>query len=139
MEIPSESREAKHNLTTRQTHRREAFWQITLPFIIGTLLLVGLSVVVSLGAMGEVRTWGNMSIIWLIFLTFLPGLLFLVILIALVYGVNKISQHLPGIAFRAQNKISMIEKQVTRSADKAVEPIMKVEAARAGLKSIFRK
>lgn len=127
------------NPTTHKAHRKEVFWQITLPFVIGTILLLALAIAASWGAIGEVRAWGDVGIIWVILLMFIPGLLLLIVLAALVYGLTVILHRLPEFALQAQNMLQMISWRVKQGADKSVEPILRIESARASLKSIFHK
>jgi len=139
MENESKPHEILRNPETHQAHRREVFWQITLPFILGGLIFLGLAFAASWGAIGEVRAWGNVGIIWLIFLTFAPGLLILLILGGLVYGVSWLVIHLPEYALQLQNIFRMFSGRAKQIADKTVEPVMRVEGAWASLKSIFRR
>lgn len=139
MENQTESIKIVRNMATQQTHRREVFWQITLPFVIGTLLLLAFAAAASWGAVGEVRVWGDVGIIWLICLMFVPGLILIIILAGLVYGLTVILRRLPGFALQAQNMLQMISWWVKRAADKSVEPVLRIESARASIKSIFRK
>jgi predicted PurR-regulated permease PerM len=139
MENESKPHEIIRNPETHQAHRREVFWQITLPFIFGALIFLGLAIAASWGAIGEVRTWGDISVIWLILLTFVPGLLMLIVLVVLIYGVSWLVIHLPEYALQMQNVFQLFSRRAKQIADKTVEPVMRVESARASLKSIFRK
>jgi hypothetical protein len=131
MEKQVETHEKARNPITHQAHRRDVFWQITLPFILGAAA--------SWGAMGRVTTWANISVIWLVLIMFLPGLILLIILAALVVGVTWLFVKLPEYALQVQNFFLMIVWQVKQFSNKTVEPVLRIESARASLKSIFRK
>lgn len=139
MENESKPHEIVRNPITHQAHRREVFWQITLPFIVGALIFLGVAVAASWGAIGEVRAWGDVGIIWLIFLMFVPGLLILIIIVGLVYGITWLLMHLPEYTLQLLNIFQMLSGRVKQFSNKTVEPVMRVQSARASLKSIFRK
>jgi hypothetical protein len=139
MEKQTNSLTKERNPITQQAHRRETFWQITLPFLVGVLIILALAVAASWGAMGKVSTWANIGASWLILLTFLPGLIVFVLLIALVYGVTWLFVRLPGYAKQMHDIFLMIVYQVKTYSDKTVEPVLRIESARASLKSILHK
>ncbi len=139
MENQPTHHEKERNPITHQAHRREVFWQITLPFIVGAVLFLALAFAASWGAMGGVRAWADIGVIWLILMMFLPGLVIFVLLAGLAYGITWLFRRLPEYALQTQNLFLMIAWQVKQGADKTVEPLLRIEGARAGLKSIFRK
>ena len=65
----------ERNPKTHAAHRKEVGWQITLPLIIGCLLLALLMTGViwsAAGANPELRRWADISLVW----TLLPALFF---------------------------------------------------------------
>lgn len=139
MENKSESHEIVRNPITHQAHRREVFWQITLPLIVGALIFLGLAGAASWGAIGQVRAWADFGIIWLILLMIVPGLLILILLAGLVYGVTWLIMHLPEYALQTQKIFMLISGRAKEIANKTAEPVLRIEGAWASLKSIFRK
>ncbi len=129
----------ERNPITHQAHKREVFWQIIFPFVLGAALFLALAIATSWGAMGKVGTWANIGVIWLILIMFLPGLIVLILLAALVFGVTWLFVKLPEYALQVQNVFVMIAWQVKQYTNKTVEPVMRIESARASLKTIFRK
>jgi uncharacterized membrane protein len=139
MEFQEKSPTKERNPLTQQVHKREAFWQITIPLIIGAVLFLALATAVSGGAMGKVGTWANIGVIWLILMMFLPGLILLILLAALAFGVSWLIIRLPEYALQVQNFFEMIVWQVTQFSNKTVEPVLRIESTRAKFKAIFHK
>jgi hypothetical protein len=127
----------ERNPQTHASHRREVLWQITVPFIVGIILLIVVAVLVSLSGPAPARLWGDVALIWLI----LPMLVVLLVLIGimggLVYLLVKLNQALPGLAYKAQNLVRAVQVKITAAVDQTVKPVFKIEGIRASVKSIF--
>ncbi|MBN1537296.1 MAG: hypothetical protein JW908_11235 [Anaerolineales bacterium] len=139
MENQSSPDEKARNPITNKAYRREAFWQITLPFIVGLIIFLSLAVTISLGTMGETSMWADISVIWLILIMLLPGLVLLILLVGLVYGVTWLFVRTPEYALQLQNIFELITWRVKQNANKVVEPMLRFKGSWAGLKSIFRR
>lgn len=133
----------ERNPVTAQKHRREVLWQITVPLIIGIILVLALAVfitVVSYTGNGSAASlWADISLIWLIIPAFIGGLILLVLLAGLAYGIYWLVQNLPTWALQAQNIIVTVGVNVRKATDLAVEPVLRVEGAVAGLRTLFRR
>jgi len=127
------------NPITRARHRHEVLWQITVPFIVALGLLLTIAVLVSLGANVAVNRAANVSLIWLILISFLPALLLLGTFIALVYLVYKFSVVLPFYTYRAQEIANLVQAKVRRGSDILVEPVLRVNSFNASLHSLQRE
>jgi len=132
----------ERNPLTHAKHRRETFWQITLPFILCVLLIVGLAVfTIVMGIVqSQVRTtWSDIAIIWLI----LPGLglvlLVAVFLAVVAYGVGQLLGILPGYARQVQNFFYLVQTRCKRVADQVVEPVIKISEAVGAMQSLWKK
>jgi hypothetical protein len=129
----------ERNPETHKVHRREVFWQILFPLIIGAIVCLALAILVGLGSNPTVYRWGDISIIWLVLLTILPSILVLAVLVALVYGLVRLLHVLPGFAYRVQKLLWVFQARVQRITDGAVEPVMKIHSFRAMLGTLRRK
>jgi hypothetical protein len=125
------------NLETQAAHRREVFWQITIPFIVGIILLLVGAVFASLSGAAPASLWADVALIWLILPMLVVLLIFTAITGGLVYLVIKLNQGLPGLAYKAQNLVRMVQQKLTTGANLAVKPVLKVEGMRAMVKAIF--
>ena len=127
----------ERNPQTQIAHRREVFWQITIPLIAGFILFLLIVVLASLSGPAPASLWADVALIWLILPMLAVLLLFTVILGGLVYLVIRMNMALPGFAFKAQNLVRLIQGKITAAADQMVKPVFKVEGIRASVKSIF--
>lgn len=130
---------SERNPVTRRIHQREVFWQITIPLILGALIVVAFAVAVSIGSTQEVSRWSEISIIWLIIPVLFVSLIFLVILAGLVYGVTWVLRNLPPYTHLAQDAVARIGESVQKVADKTVEPILRIQMFFAGWRALRRK
>jgi len=129
----------ERNPITTAAHRREVFWQITLPLILGLLLVLAVTVLAAVSGSGPASKWGDISLIWLILLTLLPILIFTVIIAGLAFGVFRLIGILPGYARQVQDFFMLVQEQVRKGADKAVDPALKAHSFLAGIAALRRK
>jgi hypothetical protein len=106
----------ERNLETYQKHRREIFWQITIPLLIGVLIVLVVAVGVTFGSAMDVSRWADISLIWLI----LPALLIALVLIVTAPGLCPLLliRKLPPFMLRLQDFFQRWEG-VRRVSDKA--------------------
>lgn len=121
-------------------HRKQAFWQIAVPLIIGCLIVVGLGVWVTLSSSIDNHTgvkWASITLILVIILYSLLSLLGLVLLIAAIYGVAKLSHYTPIYSQLAQTYIYRIATLIIEYADHSVKPVYYIQSGISGLKAFF--
>ena len=130
------------NPVTRRMHRREVFWQITVPLVIGAILVLAAGAgVIYVGAtnLGPVDRWASISIIWLIIPTMFVALIFLAVIASLAYGLVRLIGVLPKYTRQVQDLFVSIEARVKSAADSAVEPTLRVQGIIAGLRALRRR
>jgi hypothetical protein len=129
------------NPETHQSHRREVFWQITFPIILGVAAILGLAawVLVLATRGGNVSQAADTSLIFLILPTMLMALLPLVLLAVVAYGIIWLNKNLPPYAKQAQDAFARVRDVVRQGADKSVEPILRLKSALAALKALGPK
>jgi uncharacterized Tic20 family protein len=138
--MPDEfSFDKKRNPVTQRAHRKQVFWQITVPLVIAALLILVLAILVSAGNSQSASLWADISLIWLIIPVMIVSLIFLVVLVGLVYAVIWLVRILPGYAMQAQNFMVMIAYQVERLGNSIVEPILRINAFLASLQALRRR
>ncbi len=120
------------------------FWQILLPVILVGLLMVGVITLVILTAtggdpVGQVSTWADTSLIWLI----LPALLFavvvLVILGGLIYLLAKLLNIIPGYTSVVQDFFRRVSHIVGNIADKFASPFIAVKSVGAATNKFLER
>ena len=117
----------ERNPFTHEEHRREVFLQVTLPLIIGGLiigLLCALPVITVSGG-GDVGDWASISLIFLIILVGFASLIPLAIFGGLAYGVTRLLKVTPAAFYRMQLKLEKLSIQIQNISNRAVRPFFK--------------
>jgi hypothetical protein len=131
----------ERNSHTEAAHKRETFWQITLPLIVGLVVVLTLAVLAVLAATGTgpIKQAGDASLIFLICPLMLVTILFAVILGAVAYGLVRANRELPFVFYQLQDIFERVRQQVQVGSDKAVEPVLKIRGFFASLGALKRK
>jgi ABC-type antimicrobial peptide transport system permease subunit len=128
------------NQKTYKKHQREVLWQITLPFLLGVILLLAAGVLVILTGIqssGQTSLWADISLIWLLIPGILFTFIFLALMSALVYGLVRLNRILPVYTKKLQNIFEMIHQKVKKIMDTAASPVIKVSGFRAALRALL--
>lgn len=140
LESPIPGREFKlpdPNPMTTSIHKREVFWQISLPFFAGIIIFLVLVVLGWMATSQDASLWADVS---LIFLIILLGFLFFFILALssmLVYLFIVIHKQLPPYSRLVQDYADQARTNTRRVADRAVEPVMRTQGLRASIAALF--
>jgi len=126
------------NPVTRSKHRREVFWQITLPSTIVIFILVVLAWLFWNAQPGVQSKWADISVIMLIIPMLLVALITVVIQAASIYGLVRLIQMLPVYSFRGFNLLIMIGWKADRIEDRIVRPFLEVRAIKASVQTLGR-
>ena len=129
----------QRNPITYQAHRRQAFWQIYLPLIVFTILVIATIVLVIIASNEQVSKWADISLIFVISITMVA---FLVVIVGLAFSVvytRRLLRATPYFFFNAQRFIYLVEIRVKRVSNVSVEPILKINSFFAGAGALRRK
>ncbi len=129
----------QRNPITYQAHRRQAFWQIYLPLIVFTILVIATIVLAVIASNEQVSKWADISLIFVISITMVA---FLVVIVGLAFSVvytRRLLRATPYFFFNAQRFIYLVEIRVKRVSNVAVEPILKINSFFAGAGALRRK
>jgi hypothetical protein len=129
----------ERNPITHARHRREVFWQITIPLVAGILLLLVPAVAATLATPQGQSRWADISIIWLSVPALFFGLIFLIILSALAYAIFWVVRVLPVYARKLQNIFVTIGAYVRLIDNKLVEPFLRARSASASARALRRQ
>ncbi len=137
----NETPKRERNLKTQAAHKREAFWQITFPLILGVVFVLVLSILTVIAATGggNITQAGDAALIILIVPLMLATFVFTIIFGAVAYGIIKLNDVLPIYTKQAQDIFALVRVQVQMGSDKAVEPFLKVKSFFASVKALKRK
>jgi hypothetical protein len=124
------------NLKTKARHRREVWWQIYLPLILGALLFGLLVLGISLSGVGDTSIWADVSAIWVIVPIVIMALIPLVAFVAAIVGVTLLIIKAPPKTYQLQNMFAYLEAEVRRITDRIVEPFLKFHSGVARMKAV---
>jgi uncharacterized membrane protein YhdT len=123
---------------TVRLHKRQFAWQILVPFLVMTALVIAAAAFVVSGGVSGTRAWTDVSIIWILAPLLIFALLFVVVLGFLIYGIAKLTQVTPLYTGKAQHFFAMLSAGTRKIADGAAKPIVWIQQAGAVIKSIFK-
>ena len=137
----NETQLPERNPRTHQAHKREVFWQITFPLIVGVILVLVLAVLTLFAATGggSVKQAADASLIFLIIPLMIVTVIFTIIFGALAYGIIKLNGMLPFYARQAQDIFMRVRQQVQLGSDKAVEPFLKIRSFFASVEALRKR
>jgi hypothetical protein len=132
----------QRNPETHAAYKRSVLRQVTLPAIIGLLILIGAaSFVIYAGASGnaEVSRWADISLIWVLLPCTLFALLILLFLLALTIGLTRLLSILPTYTYRLQLLIFRIQARIERGTNMVAAPIVKLNSLLASTRKLLRR
>jgi len=131
----------KRNPVTHTKHRRETWWQITFPLILGILLILGLAgwTVVAAAQGGNVSQPADVSLIFLICPNLLMALIPLAFFGGLAYGVIWLNKKIPPFFQRFQESMIKVRDGIRTGADKLVAPVINFKTKMAAFKALKPK
>jgi len=141
MNAPGPHRLHERNPKTHAEHRREVFWQITLPLIIGILLVlaaVGAIVFSATQPLTDLARWADVSLIWLILPSLFFAFIMLVILMGIVYGISMLLKIVPRYARILQLYFETGKSKVNQLSNRIVEPFVKTRSIWAVVRRLGR-
>jgi hypothetical protein len=130
---------SNRNPITKKAHARQRLWQITLPLVVGVIVVIALLVLASLAGTAQASRWADISLIFLLIPVMVISLIFLVLGAGLVYALVRVLQVIPAFAFRVQNLFTLIEDRVRTGANLAAEPIIRVSSWLAAIRTLRRE
>ncbi len=124
---------------TYRAHKRNYMWQILVPILIASALMLLALIAIATGTANSVSVWADISVIWIIIPLLIFALIILVLLIALVYGMAKLIDITPFYTQKATAQSRLMEEKVRGLADSSTKPVFIVEDFSAKIGSIFKR
>lgn len=132
----------QRNPLTYQQHRREVFWQITVPIVVGGVLLLAVAlgaVAAAVQGVGEINRWSHISLILLIVPTMFVGLILMIVMAAMIYLLTLLLARMPYFASRLQNIFALLGIRAEKASLTSVEPFMRLSSFSASLRALLRR
>ncbi len=139
MNNPNNIQSYPQNPNTRRRHLRQSRWQILFPVLLGSVLIILLAFLVATASTSQVIRFSDISMVFLILPTALIGFIFLLGFCAMIYGLARLIGLIPHYAAWTQNFIEQVTQSIKDLADKAAQPVVKVDSVWAGVKTIFNR
>jgi uncharacterized membrane protein YhdT len=141
MDTPRKPVYPERNPKTHALHQREVFWQISLPLVIGILVLVAAVVAIVLSAtqpVTDLGRWADVSLMWIILPSLFFALIMLAITIGLVIGVSLLLRIVPRYARILQLYFELGKGKVSQLTNLLAEPILRVKSIWASVRRAGR-
>lgn len=123
------------NQRTAALMRRDVIWQIALPLGLATLAVLVIAALLIAPVGAPVRSvWADISLIFLIIPTVLFGLVLLVLIAALAYGMYYVLRELPPYAKQAQDIVALATYRVNTVAAKIADVVLSIRSFWAGVR-----
>lgn len=132
------SSSSERNSVTYQKHRHEVFWQITIPVTIAGVIVLGLAGLTATVSSGTASQMADASLITLIVPMLIFGLITLVMMGFMVYGVVKLIHALPGLMLRVHYFLLNVQLKVTRIDNALVKPVIRTKGFSASARALWR-
>ncbi len=138
MDTQIETPESKRNPETYRTHRKEFLWQIMAPLILGVVLILVL-MGFSVSPFFLQNRLADIALIWLILPMLLLAFLVLITLLAIIYGLQKLTGVLPEAGFKFLGILDQVKTGIQQVDDRLVSPIIRMKASSASLSKLMRQ
>lgn len=130
------------NPVTMSVHRKQSFWQITLPLLVGVILVLiaGAGVVwAAVNDSGDVSGWSDVSVMWLIAPMLLLTIIMIAMTAAMVYVFGRLLPVLPRYTHLLLGYLVLVSRRVEGISDAAVEPFLRAHSLSASARAFRRE
>ena len=137
MDTQNQSVNLERNPKTYAEHKRESFWQITLPLVIGILIIlaaVGAIIFSVTQPVTDVGRWADVSLMWLIVPALFFALLLLILLAGLIYAISFLLRLVPRYALIIQLYFEQARSKISQLMNKSTEPILRINSLWAAIR-----
>ena len=123
-------------------HRKELVWQIILPMVLTSLLLIALIVLINVATFrdgGDVGRWAAISTIWIVIPIMLGLLIVTALLGGLVYLMRKLLNITPTYTGMAQDYVYLAQGYIKRATEAIVKPVLELNGILASIIAFFER
>lgn len=135
----SELTQAQTNPHARRAHRREVWWQIVLPLLLGVILAAAALFNLVTGRVGNVQNAAELATIFLTIPVMIIGVLFFILTVFLIFAVGRVMHWIPAQTFKVQQLADKASLQTIRSANLLAGPLLFIDSWVSAIRTIFRK
>jgi len=123
-----------------QRHRKQLMWQIVMPIVLTTLLIIAAIVLINIATFrdgGDVARWAAVSTIWIVIPIMIGLLIVFAIFVGLVYLMAKLLNITPTYTGQLQDLVYKLAGYIKRGADAVVKPVLGFEGFKASINAFL--
>lgn len=140
MENPTPGPLLERNPYTQQRHRSEVFWQITIPFIVISVIpILFLVIALRTDDAQKISQRADVALIWLLVFMILLSLIVLTLLSVITYTIIKTIGFIPPYFKSGQDFVISIQMFVLHIDDRMVRPVLGMHAFKASASTAVRR
>ncbi len=128
METLPKSNLPERNPVTYAQHKKEVFWQIIFPMLIGILILFAMFVFIFISVRtgaSDLSRYADVSLIWLIIPSLIIALIFLIFLAAIIYLFTVLLRITPRYSHLILLYLEIGKYKIIRITNQVTNPIVK--------------
>ena len=121
-------------------HRKQWTWQILLPVVLMSVLLIALIVLINIATFrdnGDVARWAAISTIWIVVPIMIAMLIFLILLVGIIYLLSKLLGITPRYTGLAQDYVHKAAGAIKRGLDAIVKQFIEIQGVLASIREFF--
>jgi len=123
-------------------HRRQSVWQIWIPVMVASLLVLGAAVIMILPVTGvdtgvDGSQWADASLIWIILPLLFLAIVVTLLLIGLIILTAKILKLTPQYTVIGQHYAALISANVQFWSKRIVKPLIAIKGHLASMNALF--
>ena len=123
-------------------HRKQRTWQIVLPVVAVTVLIIALIVLINIATFrdnGDVARWAAISTMWIALPIMIGMLIFLALLGGLIYLFSKLLNVTPRYTGLAQDYVYKASGAIKRALDAVVKQFIYIQGVLASIREFFKR
>lgn len=126
------------NPISQGAHHRQMFWQVYFPLLISVVLLLAGGTLAATSGTAQAGNWAGISVIFLILPVIASGVVGLILLALLIYGLARLLGILPSFSSMIQGFFRVLSFRATGLTDKLVNPIFRLNSFGASFQKFFK-
>ena len=123
-------------------HRKQLTWQIILPMVLTSILLIALIVLINIATFrdnGDVARWAEISTIWIVIPIMVGMLILLALLGGIIYLLAKLLDITPRYTGQAQDFVYKVAAAIKRGLDAVVKRFIEIQGVLTSIREFFQK
>lgn len=126
------------NPLTFHRHQRQVFWQVYFPLIVIILFALSGGALAIIASPESSRLWADIALIFILLLVMFGMTLSMLITALSIILLRRVSSSIPFEFYRLQQFMMRLKRRIRVISDTAVEPFLRYQSTREGLRAISR-